>query len=139
MNPEFECMVTASFLRSGQVLSNFSNCAAVIASFGTLLARPAAERLVFAASILCWPVACYFGVRVAIDASLFRELGRQPTDGAHALDEMLRTRGFLRVRPERTLTERSRGAFRLWIRMMIIVAVQLVVLAAAMVVQALAG
>ena len=139
MKPEFECAVTAGFLRSGQVLSNFSNCAAVIAAVGILLAHAVTERLVFASSILCWPVACYFGVRVAIDTSLIQELGREPAEGGNALDQLLRTRGLLRVQPERTLAERSRGALRLWIRMIIIVAVQLAILVVAMVIQALAA
>ncbi len=131
MKPEFECAVAAGFLRSGRFLSSFSNCAALMAAAGALLAHPAAERLVFAASILCWPVACYFGVRVAIDASLVRELAREAGDGGQALDELLRTWGLSSVKPERTIAERSRGALRLWVRLIVVVAVQVAALAAA--------
>jgi hypothetical protein len=131
MKPEFECAVAAGFLCSGRVLSNSSNCAAAIAAVGALLAHPVAERMVFAASILCWPVACYFGVRVAIDASLFRELAREAADGGQALDELLRTWGLSSVKPERTIGERSRGALRLWVRLIVVVAVQVAALAAA--------
>lgn len=131
MKPEFECGVTASFLRSGAVLSNASHCAALIAAAGLLLTHPAAGRLWFATSILCWPIASYLGVRVAIDASLFHELAADPDDRGRALDERLR-------RTERTLAERSRGALRLWTRLIVTVAVQLAILAAAMVIQVLA-
>jgi hypothetical protein len=135
MKPEFECLVTASFLRSGRVLCNAGNCGAVIAGIGILLTHGVAGRLLFAASILCWPIACYFGVRVSIDVSLFRELARGPADGGQALDEVLRSRGLLRARAERTLAERSRGALRLWFRLIVIVAIQLTILAAAMIIQ----
>lgn len=124
MNPEFESGVTASFLRSGRVLSNASNCAALIAAAGLLFAH---ERVVFAGSLLCWPVALYLGVRVAIDASLFEERAAGPD-----LDELLRAWGFGRDKQDRTLSERSRGALRLWKYLMAAVAVQLLVLAAAL-------
>jgi len=106
MTPEWECVVTASFLRSGRVLSNVSNCGALIAGVGMLLAHAAAGRLLFAASIGCWPVACYFGLRVAIDAALFQELAGGPADGWHALDELL----FTRASRGRAENERSASA-----------------------------
>ena len=43
-----------------------------------------------------------------------------------------------RAAVEHSIAERSRGALRLWIRMIIIVAIQLVILAGALVIQALA-
>ncbi len=138
MKPEFECMVTASFLRSGRVLCNASNCAAVIAGVGILLAHAVAGRLLFAVSVFCWPIACYLGMRVAIDAALFRDLAGDPADGGHALDELLRAQGLLRARPERTTAERSRGGLRLWILLIVIVAIQLATLVAAMMIQTLA-
>ena len=137
MKPESECVVTASLLRSDRVLANASNCAAVMAALGLLLSHSEAARLLFAASILCWPVAVYLGVRVAIDASLFRDLAGELADGGQALDKLLRDRGLLRARPERTLAERSRGAIKIWKRMIAIVAVQLAVVVAAIVIQVL--
>jgi hypothetical protein len=136
MKPEFECAVTASFLRSGRVLSNCSNSAALIAAAGLFLAHASAERLVFAASLLCWPVACYFGLRVAIDASLFRELAQQTADGGQALDALLRTWGLAGKLPDRTIAERSRGALRLWKRLIAVAAVQMATLAAGIMIQA---
>jgi hypothetical protein len=137
MKPEFECAVTASFLRSGRVLSNCSNSAALIAAAGVFLAHAFAERLVFAASLLCWPVACYFGLRVAIDASVFRELAQQTADGGQALDALLRTWGLASKKPpDRTIAERSRGALKLWKRLIAVAAVQLATLAAGIMIQA---
>jgi hypothetical protein len=138
MKPESECVVTASLLRSGRVLASAGNCAAVMAAVGLLLSHAEAARLLFAASILCWPLAVYLGVRVAIDASLFRGLAGELAEGGQALDKLLRDRGLMRAKPERTLTERSRGAVRIWKRMIVIVAVQLTIVAAAVVIQALA-
>ena len=138
MKPESECVVTASLLRSGQVLANAGNCAAVMAAVGLLLSHVEAARLLFAASILCWPMAVYLGVRVAIDASLFRDLAGELADGGQTLDKLLRDRGLMRARPERTLAERSRAAIRVWKHMIVIVAVQLAIVAAAVVIQALA-
>ena len=138
MKPESECVVTASLLRSGQVLANASNCAAVMAAVGLLLSHVEAARLLFAASVLCWPMAVYLGVRVAIDASMFRDLSGELADGGQALDKLLRDRGLSRARPERTLAERSRAAIKIWKRMIVIVAVQLAIVAAAGVIQALA-
>jgi len=136
MKPESECVVTASLLRSGRVLANASNCAAVMAAVGLLLSHPEAARLLFAASIVCWPMAVYLGVRVAIDASIFRDLSGELADGGQALDRLLRDRGLRRARPELTLAERSRGAIKIWKRMIVIVAVQLAIVAAAVVIQA---
>jgi hypothetical protein len=136
MKPEFECAVTASFLRSGRVLSNCSNSAALIAAAGVFLAHASAERRIFATSLLCWPVACYFSLRVAIDASLFRELGREPADGGQALDALLGAWGLAGKLPHRTIAERSRGALKLWKRLIAVAAVQLATLAAAIMIQA---
>ena len=123
MTARFECGFTASFLRSGQVLSNASHCAALIAGAGILLTH---ARLLFACSLLCWPIACYLGVRVSIDEALFRELGRASEDAGCELDEMLG------VRPGRTISERSRGALKLWKSLIVAVAVQISMLAVAL-------
>jgi hypothetical protein len=138
MKAESECVVTASLLRSSRVLANASNCAAVMAAVGLLLSHAEAARLLFATSILCWPMSVYLGVRVAIDASLFQNLAGELTDGGQALDKLLRDRGLMRARPERTLAERSRAAIKIWKRMIVIVTIQLAILAAAVVIQALA-
>jgi len=139
MKPEFEFAVAAGFLRSGHALANCANCAALIAAAGALLAHAAAARLLFTASVLWWPAACYFGMRVAIDARLFRELGREGAEGGQALDELLRAWGLSNAEPGRSMAERSRGALRLWRRQMAAVAVQLAAMAAGLLVQAWSG
>jgi hypothetical protein len=133
MKPEFECAAAASFLDSGRLLSNVSNCAAVIAALGALLARRNVERLVFAGSMLFWPVVCYFALRVAIDASLFRAMGPAPADSGRALDELLHAWGLGNKKPARSIAERSHGALGLWKRTIVTAALQLVALAAALV------
>lgn len=124
MKPEVECGLTASFLRSGRVLSNFSHFVALIAA-GAILQNH--TRLWFAGSFLCWPIACYFSVRVAIDESLFRELAASPVDAARALDEVLS-----RAPGQRTVSDRSRGALRLWKFLISAVVLQFLLLAVAL-------
>jgi len=135
MRPEFECATTASFLRSGHLLCNISNCTAVIAGIGIFLTHIVAGRLLFGLSLLCWFVASYLGVRVAIDASLFRDMAGEPT-GGRELDEFLRVRGLRRVELERPLAERSRAALRLWFLLIVTITVQVVIFAAAIVIHA---
>ena len=131
-----ECRLADAFLRSGRMPSGASHCAAVIAAGGVLLAHAFTARVLFAASLLCWPVACYCGLRVAIDAALFREMSSDPEAGAEAVDELLRSWGMANAKPGRSIAERSRGAIRLWKQLTAAVAVQLLSLTAAMVVQA---
>jgi hypothetical protein len=123
MKPELECGITASFLDSGKLLMNAAHCAALIAGGGMLLSD---RRLLFACSLICWPLVCYLGIRVAIDASLFRELANAPEEAVRALDEMLR------VPRARTFSQRSRGALRLWKRLIAAVAIQFAILAVAL-------
>jgi hypothetical protein len=82
---------------------------------------------------LFWPAACYFGVRVAIDASLFRELALAGEDNGPALDELLRRRGLARGTPDRTISDRSHGAVKLWKRLIAITAIQVVTSVAAVI------
>lgn len=131
-----ECGITAGFLRSGRMLAGASNFAAVAAAAGALLAHAFAARCLCAVSMVCWPAACYLGVRVSIDAALFREMSGQPAEGAEALDELLRLWGMGNARPDRSIAQRSLGAIRLWKRLGAAVAVQMASLAAAVVVQA---
>jgi hypothetical protein len=135
MKPDFECAIAASFLSSGRVLANIANCAALIAAAGSLLAHTLSARLLFATSLLCWPVACYFGLRVSIDARLFRELARAPDEGGQSLDDLLRAWGLGNAKSGRSLADRSRGALRLWKRLIAAVAVQLLVLSAGVLIQ----
>jgi hypothetical protein len=125
MSSKFECGVTGSLLDSGVVLTKASQCAAVIGVAGTLLAHSGAARLIFAVPTLCWPVACYFGVRVAIDASLFRELAMENDDGGPVLDKLMHERGLAREKPTRTIGERSAGAVKLWKRLIAITGIQI--------------
>jgi len=130
LKPEFDARLTASFLRAGRVVTNASHCAAVIAGAGLLLGRPGASRAFFAASAVFSLAAVYLGLRVAIDEGLFRDLAEAPEEGGRALDEWLRSRGLGQPARERSLEERSRGALRLWIQLLVVAAVQMAALAA---------
>ncbi|MBV8904830.1 MAG: hypothetical protein JOZ22_14450, partial [Acidobacteriia bacterium] len=125
MSGKFECGLTASLLDSGVVLTKASHCAAVIGVAGTLLAHSGSARLIFAVPTFCWPVACYFSVRVAIDASLFRELALENDDGAPVLDKLMHRRGLAREKPLRTIDDRSAGAVKLWKRLIAITGIQI--------------
>jgi len=133
MKGEWECRIAAIILGSGRVLAGFSNCAALIAGAGLLLGN--VGRPEFAVSLAWWPVACYFAVRVAVDERLFRELSEAPEEGGKALDEILRITGLAAPPAGRPVGERSRGAIRLWKRLIVAVALQGVSLAAALAVQ----
>jgi hypothetical protein len=135
MKPKFQCSVTASFLDSGQVLANAGHAAAVVAGVGVALEHSLAVRLLFAFSILCWPVGCYFAVRVAVDRSLFRVLAGDPENGGRLLDELLQSWSFAKGGKERSMEDRSRGALALLRRLAIFVTVQLAALVAGILLQ----
>lgn len=129
MSPQFECRFTASLLDSGRLVRQASHCAALMAMAGLLLSRSVAARFCFAASMFGWLACLYLGVRVAVDASLFLHLAGQPEEGARALDEWLRAGGLSRKQSGRTLAERTRGARRLWIQLLVVAGLQLGLLA----------
>jgi hypothetical protein len=137
MTTETECALASSFLRSGRMLGNSSNCAALIAAAGALVAHTLAARAAFAFSVLAWPAACYLGLRVAVDANLFGELARDPNANAQALDEALRRWDLGVRRPGRNIGDRCKGAMRLWNRLIAAVAIQLAALVGGIVVEAL--
>lgn len=138
MNPRFECGATASLLNSGASLANASNCAAMIGAAGILLAHSAMARTILVVPVLFWPAACYFSLRVGIDASLFRELAPADEDNGPALDELLRRRGLSRKRSDRTISDRSHGAVKLWKRLIAITGIQVATAATAIIVEVMA-
>jgi hypothetical protein len=138
MNSSLECGVTASFLRSAKMLANASHCAALIGAAGVLLASSLPARLIFAASVLCWPGACYLGLRCAVDAYLFRDLPLAEEGAGKAMDSVLRAHGLIRNASDRPLADRCRGALALWKRMVALVSLQVLAVLAGVIVQALA-
>ncbi len=116
MNAELDSRVTASFLESGQLLANASHAAAVVAGFGAVAAHSAVAGFLFSSSMLCWLCECWFAVRVAIDASLFRRLAGEPEDGWRRLDDWMSACGFLRASEGRSTAKRASGAVALWRR-----------------------
>jgi hypothetical protein len=136
VKPEFDCGVIASVLDSGRSVAQAGHAAAVVAGLGVMLAHSSIARLIFAASILCWPAACYLAVRTRLDASLFRAIAGDPAEGSRRMDELLRSWGLIRAPKERTLDERMRGALALWRRQQVVFAIQLAALVAGILIQA---
>ena len=135
---ELECEVTAGLLDSGRTIANVSHCAALIGAGGVLLSQSMIARLMFLAAVVCWPVACYFSFRVAIDASLFRGLDLEQESVGAALDQALLTCGLLNSVRERTFADRRGGALRLWKRLIAFTAVQVAAVVAGALIQELA-
>jgi hypothetical protein len=100
-----------------------------------MLAHSGMARAILVAPVLFWPAAFYIGLRVAIDASLFRELALADQGNGTALDELLRQRGLARGRPGRTISDRSRGAVKLWKRLIAITGIQVATSVAAIIVE----
>ena len=123
MNPN----IAASFLRSGRTLANAANAAAVVAGVACFISNPAYTRILLAGSILLWFVECYYAMRVAIDASLFRAMSVDADAVARDLD------AFLKRSAGRPLQDRTRGALELWRRQIAALVVQLATLFAAIV------
>lgn len=115
--------VTAAFLDSGRVIANAANAAGVVAGIGCFIVGPGYRRGILACSILLWFIECYYAVRVAIDASLFRVLASDPEGAAHAIDNLVQRRG------ERSLKDRTHGALALWRRQIAFLILQLAALA----------
>jgi hypothetical protein len=135
MTGDLDSLLTASLLESGSALAQASHVAAVIAGFGGVASHSAAARLVFSSSILCWLAGCWFAVRVAIDAKLFRRLASEPEDAWQRLDELRSDWGFLKPRVGRSVVGRRRAAITLWRRQLISLAMQFAILITAMALQ----
>jgi hypothetical protein len=97
----FDCRATAAFLRSGGALAAAGHMAALM----TIVMRRDAWAIVI------WSVALYFGVRVRIDAEFFDILASHP---AQRLDNWLSTTGLRKDGAARSISDRRRGALRLW-------------------------
>ena len=132
MRAGFDCEVTAGFLESGRTLSNVANAAAIVAAVG-------AGGILLAVSLAAWLVESWFAVRVAIDRSLFRTLAAHPADGADWLDALLVDWKLVKAAKSRSMSDRSRGALRLWRMQAAALTVQLAALAAAIVLRVVNG
>ena len=132
MNAQFEAHTAANFLESGGSISRAGNIAALIACVEVTTIHSAALRLLVTGSMLCWVIACWFTVRVKIDASLFRQLGGAAEANWTWLDELLTEWGFRRAAKNRTVRDRIRGAITLWRLLALASAIQLVSLAVAL-------
>jgi len=131
MNAQLDSSITASFLESGRTMANAGNVAAVVAGIAVAIVHSSVGRLLFAASMLCWLTGCWFAVRVSIDTALFRQLAGESECSWRRLDELLIDWRFRRTAEDRCVGDRQRSAVALWRGQAVTLAIQLVVLTAA--------
>jgi hypothetical protein len=137
MNTGLDEHITSIFLESGQSLALTSHTAALVAGIGDASAHSTIPRIAFCGSLLCWLVERWFAARVAIDASLFRRLAGEPEDHWRRLDDLMGAWGFRRACGGRSNADRTRGAIALWRRQAVALAMQLAILIAAVILQAM--
>jgi hypothetical protein len=130
LSQNFDCEATASMLDSGRVLALASQAAALIAAISPW--NTLAHRLLFAVALVLWPLACWLAIRVAIDASLFRAMARDPEASARSLDTFLTAHGLAPAPSGRPLADRCRGALRLWRRLMFVAGLQMILVVSAL-------
>lgn len=135
MNTGFDEHITSIFLESGQTLTLISHTAALLAGIGSATAHSTVPRAMFGGSLVWWLVECWFAVRVAIDAWLFRHLAGEPEDRWRRLDELLSGWGLRKTAQDRSAADRRRGAMALWRMQAVTLTIQLVMLIAAVLLQ----
>lgn len=122
---EFDCAAAASFLDAGREAARAAHAAAVIAALGFLLSGAPWPRAAFGAALILWPLICFFAMRVALDASLFRAIAPAPEERSRRLDQLLTAWGLGGHVRERAIADRCRGAFGLCKRLAILSAIQM--------------
>jgi hypothetical protein len=117
----FDCQATAAVLRCGSHAALAAHAAAILTLFP--LSRGGAPGWIAFCSL--WSAGVYLGIRVQIDARLFALLASQP---AEHLDRYLEAAGFRQHVQPRTISQRRRGALRLWRALLFAVATQVALL-----------
>ena len=125
MDPQFECKATASLLRSGRTLALAAHAAAIFSGF-----HLRADLFMFA-SLFCWCAAIYLAFRIRIDEALFELLSEDPALAPARLDQFLATHHLRKSKTQRNITDRCRGAIRLWRSLVGIILIQFATLALA--------
>ena len=136
MRAGFDCEVTAGFLKSGRTLAKAANAAAIIAGVGYWYEGPGLSSMGLALSLAFWVVECVLALRVEIDHSLFETFARDPEAAGDWLDGLLVDWKLVKAAKSRDVSERSRGAMRLWRMQRVALVLQLAALAGAMVLRA---
>jgi hypothetical protein len=123
----FDCRATAAVLRSGGSVAVAGHVAALM----NVLAMYHGGPLVWIAwcGLLVWCVVVYLAIRVKIDTQFFALLATEPAD---QLDTWLAETGLRKDTGPRTLPERRSGALRLWRMLVAGVALEIVLLLAAL-------
>jgi hypothetical protein len=123
--------VTAGLLAGGKTLTLAGHFAVILCALGWWLSPPQAQPiagLIWAVALLLWPVQCWLGFRVSVDAALFRTLSPDPVELA-AFDALLQGWGLSPARSPRTPLQRCEGALQLLRRQGMVFMLQFMVLA----------
>jgi len=123
-----DCPATAAVLRSGSSIALAGYTSAIAALLPLSKGGPAAW--IALGSLLVWSAGVHLAIRVNIDARFFEILAIHP---AGELDRFLEETGLRKNVPPRTISERRRGALRLWRALVSVVAVQIALLLLAVV------
>lgn len=118
--------VAAALLDSGRTAALAGHVAKVLSVLTLLLAPvpPPISAFVALVLVVClWPAQCWYAVRGAVDASLFRVLGPDP-GSLDSLDSSLARWRLGPARAPRSAGERATAALRIWRRHLAIVGVQ---------------
>jgi hypothetical protein len=119
----FDCQATAAVLRAGSSVAIAGHVAAIVTLFPISKDGPAAW--IAFGSLLLWIAGVYLAIRVHIDARFFELLAVHP---ASQLDRFLEVAGLRKKILPGTISERRRGALRLWRALVFAVATQVALL-----------
>lgn len=134
MTSAFDCRTTAAFLRSALPASY----AAHVGGIAAFAHRPSSALgyALIAVSLLAWTAVIYFSIRAKLDAELFDMLADDPARAAGRLDFFLASARLVNAPADsRSIEDRIAGGIGLWKRLLASVAVQLLSLAAAVLLQ----
>jgi len=134
MNSALDCRAAAALLRSALPASY----AAHVGGIAAFAHRPASALgyALIALSLLVWTGVIYYSIRVKLDSELFDMLADDPAKAASQLDFFLASARLANAPAEtRSIEDRIAGGIALWKRLLIAVAIQLLTLAAAVLLQ----
>src|SRR5579863_9689950 len=131
LSAAFDSRATAAVLRSGSSVALAGHTAAVISVLS--IGNGGSVAWIECCSMLIWCAVVYFAVRVKMDVLFFELLAEDQRAGdqrAADLDGWLDAAGLRKNAGPRTIGERRRGALRLWRAMVAVVAMQIVLMLA---------
>lgn len=134
MNSALDCRAAAALLRSALPASY----AAHVGGIAAFAHRPSSVigYALIAISLLAWTAVIYYAIRVKLDSELFDMLADDPARAASRLDFFLASARLVNAPSEaRSIEDRIAGGIGLWKRLLVCVAIQLITLASAVLLQ----